>query len=171
MKGLDKVLFHIREQLNEINPFLRKCHHISLECQDSYKKKAENPILILHSYDDSQKCIVCGYGLRGRRLFVFTILGKRYPVSLHRVVHMHAAMKFLLFLTIICVSVGIGVSTITRGVYRNPDHPGKCVINDNIILSAGDEITNPYVPCGVINCCNNGYLQLNLSGYAIGMNR
>uniref|UniRef100_A0A1B0BA91 Single domain-containing protein n=1 Tax=Glossina palpalis gambiensis TaxID=67801 RepID=A0A1B0BA91_9MUSC len=65
-------------------------------------------------------------------------------------------MKHLIFL-IIFVSVQ-GFTTITRGVYRDPEHPGKCVINENLILSAGEEVSNPYVPCGIISCCNNGHV-------------
>lgn len=40
-------------------------------------------------------------------------------------------------------------------INRISDHPNKCYISDNLIMSPGDEVKDPHQDCGIIRCQEN----------------
>ncbi|XP_065370541.1 uncharacterized protein LOC135962504 [Calliphora vicina] len=73
-------------------------------------------------------------------------------------------MKFLLFITLICVLVVANRAAVGRGIYKDPAHPGKCVV-DGSILSPGEEATHKS-HCYRMICGNDGMVTFHTCGVA-----
>jgi len=42
-----------------------------------------------------------------------------------------------------------------HGVFKDPAHPGKCVIKPNLILNPGQEASYPDMECASVRCGQN----------------
>ncbi|KAI8127334.1 uncharacterized protein LOC111687592 [Lucilia cuprina] len=63
-------------------------------------------------------------------------------------------MKFLLFINIICVLVVANRAAMARGIFKDPEHPGKCVV-EGLILSPGETAKYPH-GCAIMTCYDDG---------------
>ncbi|XP_055841615.1 uncharacterized protein LOC129908830 [Episyrphus balteatus] len=56
------------------------------------------------------------------------------------------------------------LAAVASGQFKDPKHPGKCTIKENLILSPGEEIKNPDADCGRIICGGDGYAEFQTCG-------
>ncbi|KAL7741249.1 hypothetical protein ACLKA6_015135 [Drosophila palustris] len=55
-------------------------------------------------------------------------------------------------------------AAVTSGIYKDPAHPGKCVLNSNLILSPGEMTKHPDLQCARIVCRDNSYAEIQNCG-------
>ncbi|KAH8262960.1 hypothetical protein KR044_002532 [Drosophila immigrans] len=54
------------------------------------------------------------------------------------------------------------------GVFKDPAHPGKCVLKPNVILNPGQIAKYPDMDCARIICGENSFAQIHTCG-AVGV--
>uniref|UniRef100_A0A1B0A1Q9 SVWC domain-containing protein n=1 Tax=Glossina pallidipes TaxID=7398 RepID=A0A1B0A1Q9_GLOPL len=64
-------------------------------------------------------------------------------------------MKLIIYAFVILASISIILASRSIQFFQDPEYPGKCVINENIILSPGEEISTSDI-CGLIKCAHFG---------------
>ncbi|KAM7360657.1 uncharacterized protein ACRADG_006721 isoform 1-T1 [Cochliomyia hominivorax] len=72
-------------------------------------------------------------------------------------------MKLLFFINLIFTFLFLHEAAVSRGVHKDPDHPGKCVIND-IIMSPGEIVLNPFNKCRRMICGANSWVVIHTCG-------
>uniref|UniRef100_A0A1A9ZKY7 SVWC domain-containing protein n=1 Tax=Glossina pallidipes TaxID=7398 RepID=A0A1A9ZKY7_GLOPL len=72
-------------------------------------------------------------------------------------------MKSFLLLTIICAIFAFGFAAESTGFYKDPRHPGKCYINDDLILSGGEQRRHTDY-CARVICGGEGYTTIQTCG-------
>ncbi|KAM7359445.1 uncharacterized protein ACRADG_012705 [Cochliomyia hominivorax] len=72
-------------------------------------------------------------------------------------------MKSVLFINLIFALLILNMATVMRGVFKNPDYPGKCFIHDKI-MSPGEIIPDPSSECGRIICNENSWIVVQTCG-------
>uniref|UniRef100_A0A1B0BPG3 Single domain-containing protein n=1 Tax=Glossina palpalis gambiensis TaxID=67801 RepID=A0A1B0BPG3_9MUSC len=66
-------------------------------------------------------------------------------------------MHFKLLLLMLFAWFGVAFSSIATGTYKDTRYPGKCVINDNLVLNPGEE-RQELGTCSLIKCLKNGHV-------------
>uniref|UniRef100_A0A1B0BA95 Single domain-containing protein n=1 Tax=Glossina palpalis gambiensis TaxID=67801 RepID=A0A1B0BA95_9MUSC len=64
-------------------------------------------------------------------------------------------MKLIIFEILSLALIPIILASRSIQFFQDPAHPGKCVIDRNIILSPGEEISTSDI-CGLIKCAHFG---------------
>ncbi|XP_030382902.1 uncharacterized protein LOC115630471 [Scaptodrosophila lebanonensis] len=67
-------------------------------------------------------------------------------------------------LLILVVFWGVSEAAILRGVFKDPAHPGKCVITPSLILSEGQAAKHPTMDCARAICGKDGHAQIHTCG-------
>ncbi|KAL5276848.1 hypothetical protein ACFFRR_002201 [Megaselia abdita] len=63
-------------------------------------------------------------------------------------------MKLAILISVIFGLIATVFSSTMMGIHADPKYPGMCMVNENLILKAGDH-ENPDT-CGLINCHSSG---------------
>ncbi|KRF98742.1 uncharacterized protein Dwil_GK27604 [Drosophila willistoni] len=74
-------------------------------------------------------------------------------------------LGFLLLYAIFCF-LGTSEAAVAFGVFKDPAHPGKCVV-ESLILSPGQSGRHPSM-CARVNCLENSVAQIHTCG-AVGL--
>ena len=71
-------------------------------------------------------------------------------------------MKIVFYTTLLLALGATSFASVSRGDYSDPKHPGKCVIEPNLILSPGEHMNTE--TCGRILCSSNGSAEFHYCG-------
>ncbi|KAM8717290.1 hypothetical protein ACLKA7_004056 [Drosophila subpalustris] len=55
-------------------------------------------------------------------------------------------------------------AALARGIFKDPAHPGKCVVKPNLILSPGESARYPDMDCARIMCGQNSHATISTCG-------
>nr|ACK44335.1 CG34215-like protein [Drosophila silvestris] len=70
----------------------------------------------------------------------------------------------LLMLLLAAFSVPQTEAAVSRGVFKNDAHPGKCYVNANLIMNLGDTAKYPDMDCARIICENDSMAEIHTCG-------
>ncbi|KAM7361518.1 uncharacterized protein ACRADG_012510 [Cochliomyia hominivorax] len=75
-------------------------------------------------------------------------------------------MRIFLLITTICGLIVAGLAAESRGVYKDPRYPDKCVVGD-LVVSPGEEVKHPFASCGRMLCGHGGSVVFQTCGIDI----
>ncbi|XP_034475311.1 U-scoloptoxin(16)-Ssd1a-like [Drosophila innubila] len=55
-------------------------------------------------------------------------------------------------------------AALARGIFKDPAHPGKCVVKPNLILSSGQSARYPDMDCARIMCEQDSHATISTCG-------
>ncbi|XP_016997744.2 uncharacterized protein [Drosophila takahashii] len=78
-----------------------------------------------------------------------------------------ASVRFILGVTLLWILFCWGHSAEWEGIRSDPNHPGKCTINQGLVLNPGVSIKDPTHECRKIVCGLNGRVVFHSCGVTV----